>query len=129
MNFPEELKYHEKHLWVKIEKNKAVIGITDYAQSQLGNIVYVELPNEGEKVMQNKSFCQVESAKVVTEFVSPLSGKITKINSGIIDEPEKLNSDPYGEGWLITIEMANQDEVESLLSVASYINSFREIIT
>ncbi|MDI6786263.1 MAG: glycine cleavage system protein GcvH [bacterium] len=125
MNFPEELKYHEKHLWARIEGGETIIGITDYAQSQLGDIVYMELPDEGDEVEQNENFGQVESTKVVTEFTSPLSGKIIEVNYDIVDDPNKLNTDPYGEGWLIKIKLNNQDEVGNLLAASSYANAFK----
>ena len=119
-NIPEELHYSKDHEWVRVEGDIAVVGITDYAQDSLGDVVYVELPKVGETFAANESFGSVESVKAVSEVFSPLSGEISALNETLNDEPEKVNQDPYGEGWMIRIEMSNPGEVDSLLTAAEY---------
>lgn len=120
MNFPDDLKYHKEHLWARIEGSTATIGVSDYAQNQLGEVVYLELPDEGDEVTQGESFGEIESAKAVSDLISPLSGRIVEVNYAIVDEPYNINSDPYESGWLIKIELANQEEEVALLDAASY---------
>ena len=120
MNTPEELKYTEDHEWVKVEGNIATVGITDFAQKELGDIVYVEIETEGEKIEANESFGTVEAVKTVSELFIPLTGEIVKVNEALESEPEKVNSDPYGEGWMIKIEMDDPGAVEDLMSAESY---------
>ena len=119
-NVPEDLHYSKDHEWVRVEGDQAVIGITDYAQNSLGDVVYVELPKSGEEFATNESFGSVESVKAVSEVFTPVSGAVVKINDSLADEPEKVNSDPYGEGWMIQVRMANPGEVDSLLTAAEY---------
>lgn len=119
-NVPEDLHYSKDHEWVRVEADTAVVGITDYAQDSLGDVVYVELPKEGEKFAANESFGSVESVKAVSEVFSPVSGEISGINATLTDEPEKVNEDPYGEGWMIKVKMSNPGEVDSLLTAAEY---------
>ena len=119
-NIPDDLHYSKDHEWVRVEGNVAVIGITDYAQDSLGDVVYVELPKPGEQFAANESFGSVESVKAVSEVFSPVSGKIAGVNETLQDEPEKVNQDPYGEGWMIRVEMSNSGEVDSLLTAAEY---------
>ena len=119
-NVPEDLHYSKDHEWVRVEGDTAVVGITDYAQDSLGDVVYVELLKEGEKFAANESFGSVESVKAVSEVFSPVSGTITAINESLTDEPEKVNNDPYGEGWMIRVKMSNPGEVDSLLTAAEY---------
>jgi glycine cleavage system H protein len=119
-NIPDDLHYSKDHEWVRVEGNVAVIGITDYAQDSLGDVVYVELPKAGEQFAANESFGSVESVKAVSEVFSPVSGKIAGVNDALQDEPEKVNQDPYGEGWMIRVEMSNAGEVDSLLTAAEY---------
>lgn len=119
-NVPEDLHYSKDHEWVRVEGDTAVIGITDYAQDSLGDVVYVELPKEGENFAANESFGSVESVKAVSEVFSPVSGSISGINESLTDEPEKVNGDPYGEGWMIRVKMSNPGEVDSLLTAAEY---------
>src|SRR4029453_6939141 len=102
-NVPEDLHYSKDHEWVRVEGDQAVIGITDYAQNSLGDVVYVELPKSGEEFATNESFGSVESVKAVSEVFTPVSGAVVKINDSLADEPEQVNSDPYGEGWRIRI--------------------------
>jgi glycine cleavage system H protein len=119
-NVPEDLHYSKDHEWVRVEADTAVVGITDYAQDSLGDVVYVELPKEGEKFAANESFGSVESVKAVSEVFSPVSGEISGLNATLTDEPEKVNEDPYGEGWMIRVKMSNPGEVDSLLTAAEY---------
>lgn len=119
-NIPEDLHYSKDHEWVRVEGNNAVVGITDYAQDSLGDVVYVELPKAGEEFAANESFGSVESVKAVSEVFSPVSGEIVGINEALNDEPEKVNQDPYGEGWMIRVQMSNPGEVDSLLTAAEY---------
>ena len=119
-NVPEDLHYSKDHEWVRVEGGEAIIGITDYAQNSLGDVVYVELPKAGDEFAANESFGSVESVKAVSEVFTPVAGIVAKINESLADEPEVVNSDPYGEGWMIRIKMANPGEVDSLLTAAEY---------
>jgi glycine cleavage system H protein len=119
-NIPDDLHYSKDHEWVRVEGNIAVVGITDYAQDSLGDVVYVELPKAGDEFAANESFGSVESVKAVSEVFSPVSGVITGMNEALADEPEKVNQDPYGAGWMIRVEMSNPGEVDSLLTAAEY---------
>jgi glycine cleavage system H protein len=119
-NIPEDLHYSKDHEWVRVEGNVAVIGITDYAQNSLGDVVYVELPKVGEEFAANESFGSVESVKAVSEMFSPVSGTVAEVNEVLNDEPEKVNGDPYGEGWMIRVRMSSPGEVDSLLTAAEY---------
>jgi glycine cleavage system H protein len=119
-NIPDDLHYSKDHEWVRVEGNIAVVGITDYAQDSLGDVVYVELPKAGDEFAANESFGSVESVKAVSEVFSPVSGVISGINEALNDEPEKVNQDPYGQGWMIRVEMSNPGEVDSLLTAAEY---------
>ena len=119
-NVPEDLHYSKDHEWVRVDGNIAIVGITDYAQDSLGDVVYVELPKAGEKFAANESFGSVESVKAVSEVFSPVSGEIAEINESLTDEPEKVNADPYGDGWMIRVKMSAAGEVDSLLTAAEY---------
>ena len=119
-NVPENLHYSKDHEWVRVEGDLAVIGITDHAQDQLGDVVYVELPKSGEEFAAHESFGSVESVKAVSEIFTPVSGNVAEINDSLNDEPEKVNKDPYGEGWMIKIKMSSSGEVDSLLTAAEY---------
>ena len=119
-NVPENLHYSKDHEWVRTEGDIAVIGITDYAQNSLGDVVYVELPKSGEDFSANESFGSVESVKAVSEMFTPVSGEVVEVNESLNDEPEKVNGDPYGEGWMVRIKMSNPGEVDSLLTAAEY---------
>ena len=119
-NIPDDLHYSKDHEWVRVEGNIAVVGITDYAQDSLGDVVYVELPKAGDDFTANESFGSVESVKAVSEVFSPVSGEIVGINETLADAPEKVNQDPYGEGWMIRVTMSNSGEVDSLLTAAEY---------
>jgi glycine cleavage system H protein len=119
-NVPENLHYSKDHEWVRVEGDTAVVGITDHAQDQLGDVVYVELPKPGENFAAHESFGSVESVKAVSEIFTPVSGKIAAVNDTLNDEPEKVNKDPYEEGWMIRITMTNAGEIDSLLTAAEY---------
>ena len=119
-NIPDDLHYSKDHEWVRMDGNVAVVGITDYAQDSLGDVVYVELPKPGDEFAANESFGSVESVKAVSEVFSPVSGEVASINETLADEPEKVNQDPYGEGWMIRVQMSNPGEVDSLLTAAEY---------
>ena len=119
-NIPDDLHYSKDHEWVRVDGNIAIVGITDYAQDSLGDVVYVELPKAGDQFAANEPFGSVESVKAVSEVFSPCSGAIAGINESLNDEPEKVNTDPYGEGWMIRMEMSNPGEVDSLLTAAEY---------
>jgi glycine cleavage system H protein len=119
-NVPEDLHYSKDHEWVRVEGDQAIIGITDYAQNSLGDVVYVELPKAGDKFAASEPFGSVESVKAVSEVFTPIAGNITSINESLADEPEKVNSDPYGGGWMIRLKMDKPGEVDSLLSATEY---------
>jgi glycine cleavage system H protein len=119
-NVPEDLHYSKDHEWVRVEGDVAVVGVTDYAQNSLGDVVYVELPKVGEEFSANESFGSVESVKAVSEVFSPISGKVAEVNDALTDEPEKVNGDPYGDGWMIKVRMSSPGEVDSLLTAAEY---------
>ena len=119
-NIPEDLHYSKDHEWVRVEGDTATIGITDYAQNSLGDVVYVELPKAGESFSANESFGSVESVKAVSEIFTPISGEVLEVNESLQDEPEKVNNDPYGEGWMVRTRMSDAGEVDSLLSAAEY---------
>lgn len=119
-NVPENLHYSKDHEWVRVDGEIAIIGITDYAQNSLGDVVYVELPKAGEDFSANEPFGSVESVKAVSEMFTPVSGSVVEINESLADEPEKVNSDPYGEGWMVRLRMSSPGEVDSLLTAAEY---------
>lgn len=120
MDFPEELKYSKEHLWVRLEGDRAVIGITDYAQAELGNITVVELPGTGEDLEQDDSFGSIEARKTVAELYAPISGTVIEVNSELGNTPEFVNDDPYDGGWLVVIEIADAEEMNLLMSADLY---------
>ncbi len=120
MNVPADLKYSSDHEWVRVEGDTATIGITDYAQDALGDVVFVDVPSTGTDVAAGESFSEVESTKSVSDIYAPLSGEIVAVNDQLGDNPELVNSDPYGEGWLCRIKMSTPSEVESLLDDGAY---------
>ncbi|WP_282049208.1 MULTISPECIES: glycine cleavage system protein GcvH [Maribacter] len=120
MNIPAELKYTKDHEWVKIEGDVATVGITDFAQGELGDIVYVEVDTLDETLDREAIFGTVEAVKTVSDLFSPLSGEIVEFNEALEDEPEKVNSDPYGDGWMVKIKFSDASELEDLLSDAAY---------
>lgn len=120
MNIPEELKYTKDHEWIKIENNIATVGITDFAQSELGDIVYVDVETVDENIDQNEIFGSVEAVKTVSDLFMPLSGEIIEFNEFLEEEPETVNSDPYGKGWMIKIKMTDNSQIEDLLDAEAY---------
>lgn len=126
MNYPNDLKYTSEHEWVRIEGKTAVVGITDYAQDQLGDIVFVELPEEGESVEKGDTFGVVESTKSVSDLYVPLSGQIVESNDPLLDNPGIINEDPYGEGWMIKIELSDPEELKELLDPQAYAQFIEE---
>ncbi len=119
MNFPENLTYTKEHEWVKVDGNIAMIGITDFAQGELGDVIYIDiLPNQ--TIQAGQSVGSVEAVKTVSDIYSPVSGTIIEVNTGLNDAADTVNKDPYGEGWLLKVEMSNPDEVKQTLSVAEY---------
>ncbi len=120
MNIPADLKYTKDHEWVKVEGDTATVGITDFAQGELGDIVYVEVETLDETLDREEVFGTVEAVKTVSDLFLPLSGEIVAFNDSLEDEPEKVNTDPYGEGWMVKIMFSNPDELEDLLSDADY---------
>ena len=120
MNFPENLKYTKDHEWIKIEGNTATVGITEFAQGELGDIVYVEIETEGETLNHEEIFGTVEAVKTVSDLFMPVSGKVIEFNKSLEAHPDKVNTDPYGDGWMIKIELSNVGELDALLSAAAY---------
>jgi len=122
MNIPEGLKYTKDHEWVKVEGDVAIIGITDFAQGELGDIVYVEVETVGETLAAEDTFGTVEAVKTVSDLFMPISGEVIEFNEGLEGEPEKVNSDPYGDGWMIKVRMSDASELDNLLDAAAYKN-------
>jgi len=120
MNIPAELKYTKDHEWAKIDDDIVTVGITDYAQGQLGDVVYVDLPEVGREVSQNDTFGSIEAVKAVADMYSPVSGEVVEVNQSISNAPEKINQDPYGEGWMVKIRISNPDELKTLMDAAAY---------
>ena len=119
-SYPDELKYHREHDWARIDGDEAVLGITWYAQDSLGELVHFEPPDDGQRVQRDASYGEVESVKAVSDVISPLSGEVLEVNRKVVDEPETVNSDPYGEGWLIRIRLNNASEADDLLDAGAY---------
>jgi glycine cleavage system H protein len=120
MQFPEGLRYSEEHEWVLVEGVRARVGITDFAQDSLGDVVYVELPGVGANVIANASCAEIESTKSVSEIFSPVTGTIVEVNGALEDAPERVNAEPYGDGWIFVVEMADASELDGLLDAAAY---------
>jgi glycine cleavage system H protein len=119
-SYPEDLLYHPEHDWARIDGDEAVLGVTWYAQDALGELVHYEPPSEGATVTKDASYGEVESVKAVSDLISPLSGEVLEVNAKVVDAPETVNDDPYGDGWLIRIRMTNPSERDELLDVAAY---------
>lgn len=120
MNFPDELKYTKEHEWVKVSGTIATVGITEFAQGELGDIVYVDINTQGQTLNAGDVFGTVEAVKTVSDLFMPLSGKIQELNKGLETNPESVNKDPYGNGWMVRIEMSNSSELDTLLNAADY---------
>ncbi len=123
MDFPEELKYSKEHIWVRVEGSKAVIGITDYAQDELGSITAVELPDVGDELEQQDSFGSIEARKTVAELYAPLSGMVLEVNEELDESPELLNEDPYDSGWIAVLAISDPEELNLLMSAEDYIDA------
>lgn len=120
MSVPAELRYSEDHEWVRVEGNRAVIGITEFAQKELGDIVFVELPAAGDELTSGEPFGSVESVKTVSELYAPVSGKVVEVNEALGDAPEKVNESPYGDGWMVVVEMSDSAELDKLWTADKY---------
>jgi glycine cleavage system H protein len=119
-SYPEDVRYHREHDWARIDGEEAVLGITWFAQDALGELVHFEAPETGAAVTAGKSYGEVESVKAVSDVISPLSGEVLEVNSAVVDAPETVNEDPYGDGWLIRIRMSDPAEADALLDLAAY---------
>ena len=120
MNIPDSLKYTKDHEWIKVERDKAVIGITDYAQNELGDIVFIEVETEGETLDKEETFGTIEAVKTVSDLFMPLGGEVLEFNEALEQSPETVNSDPYGDGWIIKIKITDQSELDELLDATAY---------
>ena len=120
MNTPSNVKYTKEHEWIRVEGNEAYVGITDYAQSQLGEIVFVDIDSAGETLKQSEQFGTIEAVKTVSELFMPVSGEVLEVNEKLSDQPELVNSDPYGEGWMIKISVSDSSEIATLLDAQGY---------
>jgi glycine cleavage system H protein len=121
-DYPDELRYHEEHDWARIEGDEATFGITWYAQDALGEVVFYDPPEVGAEVSKDASYAEVESVKAVSDVIAPMSGEILAVNEALADAPEKINEDPYGEGWLVKVRLSSPEEAESLLGAEDYRN-------
>jgi glycine cleavage system H protein len=121
-SYPEDLKYHSEHDWARIEGDEAAFGITWYAQDALGEVVFFDPPDVGSQVTKDQSYAEVESVKAVSDVFAPLSGEVVSVNGDLGDNPEKINEDPYGEGWLVRVRLSDSSEVDSLLDAEAYKN-------
>ncbi|MBT3647986.1 MAG: glycine cleavage system protein GcvH [Flavobacteriales bacterium] len=120
MNIPEDLKYTSDHEWIRVEGDTATVGITDYAQGELGDVVYVEIETEGESLDREEVFGTVEAVKTVSDLFMPISGEVVAVNESLADAPDTVNKDPYGEGWMIKIKYSDSSELDALLSADDY---------
>ncbi len=120
MNIPSNLRYTKDHEWIRVEGEEAYVGITDYAQSELGEIVFVDINTQGETIGQDETFGSIEAVKTVSDLNMPVAGEVLEVNEAINDQPELVNNDPYGEGWMIKIRIANPAELDTLLDAAGY---------
>ena len=119
-SYPDDLRYHPEHDWARVEGDEAVLGITWYAQDALGELVHFEAPEAGATLTKDQAYAEVESVKAVSDVIAPLSGEVLEVNQKAVDEPETINEDPYGEGWLVRIRLSAPDEVDRLLDVEAY---------
>ena len=119
-SYPDDVKYHREHDWARVEGDTATIGVTWYAQDALGEIVHYEPPEEGGSVAKDESYGEVESVKAVSDLISPLSGEVVEVNQAVVEAPETINEDPYGNGWLIRVRLSDPNEVDGLLDVDAY---------
>jgi glycine cleavage system H protein len=119
-SYPDSLKYHPEHDWARVEGGEATLGITWFAQDALGELVHYEAPDVGSTISKEESYGEVESVKAVSDLITPLSGEVLEVNAKVVDEPETVNEDPYGEGWLVRIRISDASEVDSLLDAGAY---------
>ena len=119
-SYPEDLKYHAEHDWARIEGDQAIFGITWYAQDALGEVVFFDPPEVGTSVSKDEAYAEVESVKAVSDVFAPLSGEIVEVNAALDESPEKVNQDPYGDGWMVKVRLSNPSEVDQLMDVAAY---------
>ncbi|MET0206877.1 MAG: glycine cleavage system protein GcvH [Thermoleophilaceae bacterium] len=119
-SYPEDLKYHEEHDWARIEGENATFGVTWYAQDALGEVVFFDPPDVGASVAKDESYAEVESVKAVSDVFAPLSGEIVEVNEALADSPERINSDPYGEGWMVKVRLSDPSEVDQLMDASAY---------
>ena len=119
-SYPEDLRYHAEHDWARVEGDSATFGITWYAQDALGEVVFYEPPEVGKEVTKDEAYAEVESVKAVSDVYAPLSGEVTEVNSALAENPEKINQDPYGEGWMVKVRLSDPSEADSLLDVSAY---------
>lgn len=126
MDTPSDLKYTEEHEWLRVDGDTVEIGITDYAQGELGDIVFVELPSVGDQIERGESFGTIEAVKAVSDLYAPITGKVTEINDSLEDDPTVINRDPYGDGWMIKVEISDSSEIEKLLTADAYKNTVED---
>jgi glycine cleavage system H protein len=119
-SYPDELKYHPEHDWARVEGDTATFGITWYAQNSLGEVVFFEPPEAGTEISKDTAYAEVESVKAVSDVYAPLSGEVTEVNGELADNPERINEDPYGEGWLVKVKLSDPSEVDALMDAAAY---------
>jgi glycine cleavage system H protein len=119
-SYPSDLKYHPEHDWARVEGDTATLGITWYAQEQLGEVVFFDPPEVGSEITKDQPYAEVESVKAVSDVVAPVSGEIIEVNAGLADEPEQVNEDPYGAGWMVKVRLSNVGEVDSLMDASAY---------
>ena len=119
-SYPDDLKYHREHDWARVEGDEAVLGITWFAQDALGELVHYEAPEEGSRVTKDEPYGEVESVKAVSDLIAPLSGEVIEVNAKVVDEPETVNADPYGDGWLVRIRLSDESELDDLLDADAY---------
>jgi glycine cleavage system H protein len=119
-SYPDDLRYHKEHDWARVEGDEAVLGITWFAQDSLGELVHYEPPNAGDRIAKDTSYGEVESVKAVSDVIAPLSGEVIDVNQKVVDEPETVNEDPYGDGWLVRIRLNDPSEADGLLDVEAY---------
>ncbi len=120
MNFPDDLKYHKEHTWVRLSGKKATVGITDYAQDQLGDIVYIDLPDVDSEIEKDAEFSEIESTKATSSVIAPVSGTIVEVNEELDESPEIINEDPYGKGWIAVVELSDPSELDDLMDASDY---------
>ena len=119
-SYPDELRYHTEHDWVRVDGDQATFGITWYAQDTLGEVVFFDLPDVGSEVTKDQAYAEVESVKAVSDVYAPMSGEITEVNQALSDSPDTINSDPYGDGWMVKVRLSDASEAESLMDAAAY---------